>query len=598
MKHTLNVVFLFISTLLGAQDLNLANQYFSNGEFEKAAAVFGESWEKNTNNDYIFNRYVECLMNLEQFDECEKVIKKQIKRTPQASYVYAVYGDLFERQNKMEQAKQQYKLAIDNLSPDNNAISRLAYQFTNNGQFDLALLTYERGGELIKDKTFYALNIGELHRRKGDNTAMIKAYLDAMDGDPGRLSTVQIYLSRYLADEDYEALQTELYTRIQDNETPELIELLAWSFVQQKDFSNALRQFKALDTRMSENGQRIYKLAGDAYAARDYTTAIAAYDYLVVEKGETNPYFYDSKRGSLSAQRKKLTDSNTDDKAALNILERDYESFIRSYGFDRRTAPLVLEMAEFEAIYVNNLPRAVQLLDTLVNSPGLGKEDQARAKINLADYYVMSGERWESTLLYSQVDKQMREEVLGQEARFKNAKLAYYNGDFQWAQAQFDVLKSSTSKLIANDALDLSVFIMDNLNLDTTADAITLYAGAELLVFQNRFEEAMARLDTLRRNFPEHSLQDDIYYLEAQIAEKRREYTNAVALYQKVATNYPEDIRADNALFAMANLYETRLNNRDKAMELFEKIFNDYSGSVFAVDARKRFRLLRGDKVQ
>ena len=257
-----------------------------------------------------------------------------------------------------------------------------------------------------------------------------------------------------------------------------------------------------------------------------------------------------------------------------------------------------MEMAELEALYINDLSKAVGLLDTLIKTPGLERDDRSRAKINLADYYLMLGERWESTLLYSQVDKDSKEEILGQEARFKNAKLAYYNGDFQWAQAQFDVLKASTSKLISNDALDLSVFIMDNLNLDTTADAITLYAGAELLVFQNRFEEAIARLDTLRREFPEHSLQDDIFYLEAQIAQKRNDFVRAAALYQKVADTWPEDIRADNALFALAQLYETRLDAKDKAMTLYEKIFNDYSGSVFAVEARKRFRILRGDKVQ
>ena len=265
---------------------------------------------------------------------------------------------------------------------------------------------------------------------------------------------------------------------------------------------------------------------------------------------------------------------------------------------NRQTARLVVELAELQALYKNDLPSAIQVLDSLVKAPGVSREDQARAKINLADYYLMSGERWESTLLYSQVDKDFKEEVLGQEARFKNAKLAYYHGDFQWAQAQFDVLKASTSKLISNDALDLSVFIMDNLNLDTTADAITLYAGAELLVFQNRFEEAIARLDTLRLGFPEHSLQDDIFYLQAQIAEKRRDYVRAAALYQKVGETYPEDIRADNALFSLAQLYEFRLNAVEKARELYEKIFTDYSGSIFSVEARKRYRVLRGDKVQ
>jgi TolA-binding protein len=200
--------------------------------------------------------------------------------------------------------------------------------------------------------------------------------------------------------------------------------------------------------------------------------------------------------------------------------------------------------------------------------------------------------------LYSQVDKEFREEQLGQEARFKNARLSYFNGDFQWAQAQFDVLKASTSKLIANDALDLSVFIMDNLNLDTTSDAISLYSAAEMLMFQNKFDDAFLKLDTLRRGFPEHSLQDDILYLEAQIYEKKRNWTKAAELYQQVVDKYKEDIRADNSLYALAQIYETRLNDLEKAKTLYEKIFIDYSGSVFAVEARKRFRFLRGDKVQ
>jgi len=200
--------------------------------------------------------------------------------------------------------------------------------------------------------------------------------------------------------------------------------------------------------------------------------------------------------------------------------------------------------------------------------------------------------------LFSQVDKEFKEEQIGQEARFKNARLSYFNGDFQWAQAQFDVLKASTSKLIANDALDLSVFIMDNLNLDTTSEAISLYSGAEMLVFQNRFEDAFLKLDTLRRDFPEHSLQDDILFLEAQIHEKKRDYAKAAALYLDIVEKYPQEIRADNALYAMAQLYENKLNDLEKAQTLYEKIFIDYSGSVFAVDARKRYRILRGDKMQ
>ena len=171
-------------------------------------------------------------------------------------------------------------------------------------------------------------------------------------------------------------------------------------------------------------------------------------------------------------------------------------------------------------------------------------------------------------------------------------------GDFEWAQAQFDILKASTSKLIANDALDLSVFIMDHLGLDTTAAPLEAYATADLLVFQNRFEEAFQKVDSLIAAFPEHALEDDILYLKANVYTKKREYNKAAESYQKIIDNYPDGIRADNAIFYLAGLYENHLSDIEKAQTLYETLFIDYSGSTFAVEARKKYRALRGDNVQ
>ena len=207
----------------------------------------------------------------------------------------------------------------------------------------------------------------------------------------------------------------------------------------------------------------------------------------------------------------------------------------------------------------------------------------------------MSGEVWEATLLYSQVDKAFPEELIGQDARFRNAKLSYYNGDFEWAQSQFDILKTSTSKLISNDALDLSIFIMDNLGLDSNTHAMSEYAQAELLIFQNKLDESIEKLNILGNIYSEHGLKDDILYLEAKLYEKKRDYLKAESLYQEIITTFPEEIRADNALYNQAQLYEHQLNDPEKAKACYEKLFMEYTDSTFAIEARKRFRELRGD---
>ncbi len=591
------VQFLFAASLK-AQDPNLANQYYSDGEYEKAATLYEQLSDNDPRSEYYFNRYVDCLLNLERYDDSEKAVKKQLKRSPENANLYVIYGNIFDRQGKTDEAKAQYTKAVAAVAPDYAAVNRLANTFINAAKYDFAIQTYERGSELLKDPNRFAFNLGELYRRKGDMAKMIEYYLNSIVADPSRVGYVQTLLAKNLGPDDYTELQTQLYARIQEKENPDFVELLAWSFVQRKDFKSALRQYKALDKRLGEVGQRVYKLAGDAANARDFETAIAAYEYIINEKGPTNPYFFDAKREAMNCRREKITEGYTYTNEDLKLLETDYEQFLAQFGGGKNTASITLQLAELEALYLGNLPKAITLLDHLRQEPGLDLNTLARVKINLADYYLMTGERWESTLLYSQVDKDFKEAQIGQEARFKNARLAYFMGDFQWAQAQFDVLKASTSKLISNDALDLSVFIMDNLNLDTSAEAISLYSGAELMVFQNRFPEAFARLDTLRQRFPEHSLQDDVLYLEAQIYEKKRDYNRAVALYQQVVEKDTAGIRADNSLYAMAQLYETRLNEPEKAKDLYERIFIEYSGSVFAVEARKRYRILRGDKVQ
>ncbi len=586
---------------LGAQTPNpqLANQYFQNGEYEKAADLYLQLMETDRGlSDHYFDQYFNCLLNLERYDEGEKALKKQIKKTPGNAGLYVLYGNLYERLDKPEEASAQYETAIAKMSPDYASVRALAKVFTDIAKFDLAIKTYERGGEIFKDPRRFAYDLAELYRRKGNTPKMIEYYLLNVDAEPARLLTVQTQLARYLNDAEYAELQAQLYTRLQTQDNPDFIELLAWSFVQRKDFKNALRQYKALDKRLGEPGQRIYKLAGDAAGARDYDAAIAAYEYIIQEKGAQNPFFFDAKREAMNCRRRKITEGFDYTLEELRTLEAEYESFLTQYERGRNTAHIVIQLADLEAYYINDLPKAISLLDELTQLPGLNRSVVARAKINLADFYLMSGEIWESTLLYSQVDKEFREEMLGQEARFKNAKLSYFNGDFEWSQAQFNVLKASTSKLISNDALDLSVFIMDNLNTDTTTDAMAIYAAAEMLVYQNRFPEVFALLDSLRTGFPENTLQDDILYLEAQVYEKKRDYTKAADLYRIVAEKFPEDIRADNALYALALLYEEKLNEPEKAKELYEKIFLDFSGSVFAVDARKRFRILRGDKVQ
>ena len=585
-----------IASPLTAQTSRLAMQYFETGEFEKAASLFKDLYDKDKRSNFYFDKYIESLLAMEDFVQSEKVVKNRIKREPHNLTLYVMQGKILEAQFKDQEANKLYQEAIKKMPGDRLSVVKLGNEFLKLNKFDLAIKTYERGTRLLRDDIIFSYNLGDLYRRKNDTKKMIYYFLNAMENETARIDNVKLLMERYLADQDWQELQIQLYDRLQKNQENLLYtELLAWVFIQKKDFKNALRQVKSLDRRLKENGSRVFELANMAVNARDFDVAISAYEHITDTKEPTSPFYVDAKKELLSTKRKKITQGYNYAAEDLRSLEEEYELFLQEFGRNKNTANILLDLASLHAFYLNDLAKATELLQEMIAYPGVNRYLRANGKIQLGDYYLMLSEQWEATLLYSQVDKEFKDDLLGQRARFKNAKLSYFTGDFQWAQTQFDVLKASTSKLIANDALDLSIFIMDNLGLDTSSTAMEMFAQSELLVFQNRFDQADSVWSAIESNFPDHSLTDDILFVKGEMYVKQRKYEQAAVLFQRILDEFREEIKADNALFALAGLYETYLNDRDKAQELYEELFIEFSNSTLAVEARKKYRKLRGD---
>lgn len=581
----------------GQQKYRLAVEYYNSGEYEKAAQIYESLYKEIPNNKSYFNWYIQCLIDLKDYENAGRITQAELKKNPNDVSLYVTYGNLLERQGFNDKANAEYRKAINNLNPDPTNITNLANNFTNLAKYDLAIETYLKGEKLSNVENLYVYNLADLYRRQGDVKNMIKYYLITVEKEPSS-ANIQTSLQRFLSEDDYPELQKQLYQKIQEKtDIPHYGELLQWTFTQKKEYDKALRQAKALDRQFEENGNRVFNLADVAFKDKDYNTAIDAYQYIVNNHGRNTSFYLDSKRGLLNSKKAKVTENFNYSKEDLLVLKMEYVSFLNELGKNTQTAPLMQEFADFEALYVNELDTAIMILEELRNFGGLPPDAIAKAKLALGDYYLMNGDRWEASLLFSQVDKDFKEGQIGEYARERNARLSYYAGDFEWSQEQFKILKGATSKLISNDAIDMSVFILDNLGMDTTEVTLQMFAQAELLTFQNKYTEAIQKLDSIKILFPEHSLDDDVLYTKAQIYRKQRKTAEMIEMYQKIIEKYPEEIRADNAIFELAELYETKLNEPEKAKVLYEKLFVDYSSSTFAAEARKRFRILRGDEL-
>jgi TolA-binding protein len=297
----------------------------------------------------------------------------------------------------------------------------------------------------------------------------------------------------------------------------------------------------------------------------------------------------------LNTQNRKITESGNYTRVDLLKLESDYNNTLSELGRNANTASLTRGLSHLQVFYLDKTDEAIENLEEAIAYPGIRPVTQAECKLELGDIYLFTGNVWDSDLLYAQVDKAFKNDPMGQEAKFRSARLDYYRGDFLWAQAQLDVLKSATSQLIANDALSLSLLISDNIEADSSADALFEFSRADLLMYRKKDSLAMHVFDSLLLVYPGHSLTDDVYFKQARILHHERKYASEDSLLAKIVIDYPDDILADDALFARAALYEHELNNKEKAMELYQDILLKYPGSLYVVEARKRYRSLRGD---
>ncbi len=577
-------------------DEQIAAQYFRNRNFEKAVVLYEELYE-NKNRALYYTYYFYCLLELERYKDAEKLAKDQIRAYPGRGKYEVDLGYVYSRSGETAKAKKQFDNALKEMPADKNEVQQLANAFQYRGQTDYAVEAYEQGRRML-DYPFY-LELGNLYRQTRNYSEMVEAYLDCVDYDYITLTTVQSRLQSVLADDPEqqvsEYLRVGLLKRIQKE--PEKVyfsEMLLWLSMQNEDFEMALIQARAIDRRLDEDGQRLIELAEIALVNKEYDVAIEAYKY-VLKKGSGSFLYLDARIGLLYAHYLRTIETAVHDENDLRELEDEYLSTLDEFGRNSSTVIIMQYLGHLQAFYLDKPAEAVAVLNEAIGMPNAADRNTAACKIELADVYLLTGDVWEAKLLYAQVEKAFKLDPLGYEAKYKNARLSFYMGEYDWAKAQLDVLKAATSKLIANDALRLSVLISDNIGADSSTVALAMYGRADLLLYRNREEEALATLDSIFTLATHHPIFDEVLLKKAEIRERQERYQDAAGLLEQLLDKYAYDITADNALYMLAQLNENQLGNPEKAQELYQRLLNDYPASLFSVDARKRFRILRGD---
>lgn len=584
---------LFFSCLfsfwVSAQNEQLALDYFEKGEFEKAVTLYEEIYDKQTNNLFLFEKLLQCYRQLQQFDKAENLIEKRKQKYNQPTMQIEL-GYNFQLQKQQDKANKYYQLALDEIQKEPNYAYQLGSNFEKKTLLDWALKAYELGQKFNPNLNFdYQMAL--LQGQIGNVELMIDKLFDYAYAKPEFVPTVQSFLSRFLLENTNESfpayVKKSLLVRTQ--KTPDIFwnQFLSWFYVQQKEYDKAFVQERAIYKRNPETFYEIVTLAQLAIEDHQDETAKTILAFVLENTSDLGLQM----QAHHFLMQLKIENATAKDYPQIQL---ELQELVKKFGVSPYSLKLQLLLANFEAFYRNQPKNAIEQLQKTLELP-LNLREAAAVKMELADIMVYDEKFNQAILYYAQVEDNLKNDELAHEASMKMAKANYYKADFDWTLQQVKNLKQSSSLLIANDAIELFMLIQDNSVEDSTKTALTVFAKADLKLYQKKKEEALQSFLTILEKHKGESIQDITLLRIAQIYEQKKQFDLALSYYNKILTDHADGIFVDEALYFSAEIYRKELKQPEKAKPLYERMVLNHPDSIYFTNSRINFRILRGD---
>ncbi len=589
MKRFFIFILLISSHIASAQsEYALAENYYRNSEFEKAIQLYEKLVKKSPYNTTYLQRLVTSYQEINRFGKVDTLLKAKQKKYKNLTFFDVMIGYNYERQQQITKAQKHYKKALNSIDKKTPYASTIANMFKSYNKLDLAIDAYNKAAKK-NPKANYNFNIAQIYGEKGNFDKMFEAYINLVDKNSKNLKTVKRYTARYITDnsknETNIAFKKALLRKSASNPKPTWNVLLSWLFTQQKEYGKAFIQEKSLYVRDADNLNSIISLGEIAFNNKDFETSEKCFAFVLEKTNhpseKINAHFF---KMQIAIETKQ------------DNIEEKFQAVFTEYGKNRTTLPIQIEYADYLTFNKNNPKQAQEILEE-ATMYAASKFQKARIKLKLGNVLVFIGKFNKALIYFSQVQSQLKNHPLAQQARFKVAQTSYFKGDFDWAKAQLKILKGSATQLIANDAVDLYLVISDNQPKDSIPSGLKEYAKADLLAYQNKATEALAILEKINVNFKGQPIEDEALFKQGKLLIKLKKYNEAILTFTKVVAIDVEGILNDGACYEIAELYNNQLNKPEKAQEYYQKIIFEYPSSIYLVDARKKFRKLRGDTI-
>jgi tetratricopeptide (TPR) repeat protein len=586
-KHIL--LFLFFSLFSNAQNEYLAQNYYDRGEFEKAIINYEELLKTNPNNFDFQSRLIDCYQQMQNYSKAEQTIKNIIQKF-QIPQFYVELGFNFQLQKNQIEADKNYQLALKKIEENPNYAYSIAQIFEKKNLLELALKSYQIG--VAKNPNMNVnFQIGLLYGQMGKTDLMIENLMKEAFENQLNMYAVQSYFQRFMQNDTDEiftnALKKTLILAVQKNQDVFFNQMLSWFFVSLKDYKSAFIQEKAIYKKKQENFNNLINLGVYSIEDDKNETAKEIFEYIKTQTKENEVL--------LTCNYYLLKIDIENPLITKDVILNQFDVLFKEYP-NYNLIEIKILYANYLAFNNIDIEKAKKSLKTELEK-SLPEKEIAQIKMELANIMVFDEKFNQALILYSQVEEDLKNDELAHQASFKIAKTSYFKQDFDWALAQLKVLKSASSKLIANDALDLFLLLNDNIPSDSTKTALIKFAKADFLLYKKNNQEALKIFEEIYKTHFKEEIADETLFKIATIYQKNGNYDLAINKYQELLEKFTESIYKDEAMFFTGNIYNEHINLPEKAKEMYEKIIFNHKDSIYFTEARNNYRKLRGDKL-
>lgn len=591
-------LFLYFSAL-GDTGADEAIKLYYEEEYEEALEKLEPHFREDPESSHLYNYFFNAHIELERYEQLEEELEELMEDFPRIARFAVDLGHLYSLQGKAEEANEHYETIIDRIPDDpgqDELVKTIGNAFERRGETEWAIETYLEARHKSDRSDAFKYQLSELYYTSEEYEKMFDEHLKILQENEEYLKTVKNTVQELIIDHGYfDTFHPKVLAKVQESpEVSAFTELFTWLFIQTRDFEEAFRQLRSIDQRLEEDGRKLFDLADVVMNHNEFDIAEDIYQY-IVDLGEDRRYYREARKGLLDVKYERVKEGFLPEEEIGEIME-GYKQHLEEFGMRRSDSyEIVTNMAEIKAFYLNQAKEAIDLLEEFREKGRGTEEEKAMAKMDQARYYTFLGRTWQATLLYGQLENDYEDHPIGREAKFRNAKLSFYRGEFEWALAQLEILKGASSDMHANNALDLSLTIRDAVGLDTTKKPLELYAEADLLKYRRQYDPAKDKMDQLLNEFPNHTLRDNILLSKAEIMKENRNFEEALAYYEELYEELPESILADEALYKAARIHIDRFDNTQDGVQLLEELIFNHPDSIFTVDARQEYRSLRGE---